>query len=165
MDSGPIDAEWPGGCFGCGAHNSRGLRLRFEYAPGGCRLRCRLDPDLCGIEGIAHGGIVATLIDEASAWALIGQLGRFGMTRTLQIEYLRPVPTGAEVEARACIEAHDERSATVTAEIIDGAGRVLARARSVWALLDAARLAQRTGLDERHLARFLAAAAPHVHGA
>jgi len=54
-----------------------------------------------------HGGIIATLLDEAMSKAVRAS-GRTSMTRQMEIDYLRPVPSGAAiriegrvVEARA----------------------------------------------------------------
>lgn len=159
---GPIDARWPGECFGCSPGHAHGLRLTFERTADGCVTRPTLAGDLCGIRGYAHGGIVATLLDEVCGWALIGHYGRFGLTRTLSIEYLRPVPTGEPIVARARILAREGRDARVEGQVEDAAGTVLARAHSEWVLVDAANVAKRTGMDAAPLLRFLRDAAPHA---
>ncbi len=57
------------GCFGCGRLNLHGLRLRFVQEGDG--VRAPFTPRLVdeGYGGVVHGGIVATLLDEAMAWA------------------------------------------------------------------------------------------------
>gem|GEM_PF-4431615 len=57
---------WPGNCFACSPRNRYGLKLIFFRTE----------------QGIAHGGIVATLLDEVAAWALIAHAGNPGLPRT-----------------------------------------------------------------------------------
>lgn len=92
------------GCFGCDRTNRAGLRLRFRAATrGGAHVvaRTRLPAHLQGPPGCAHGGIVAALLDEAMAKATAA-LGVLALTRTLAIDFRRPVPLRAplRVEGR-----------------------------------------------------------------
>ncbi len=50
-------------------------------------------PEFQGWEGIAHGGIVATILDEVMGWALAAA-DAWGYTAKLSIAYRRPVPVG-----------------------------------------------------------------------
>src|SRR4026209_2067131 len=80
-------------CFGCGKDNPQGMRLRFYLDEK--RLRCigrfRLAKRYQGPPGHAHGGVIATLLDEA-----MGKVNKLrhviALTKTMEIEYLRPVP-------------------------------------------------------------------------
>ncbi|HEU5348694.1 MAG TPA: PaaI family thioesterase, partial [Ktedonobacterales bacterium] len=53
------------GCFACGLRNSQGLRLTF-WAEGD-EIVTEFTPDehYQGFPGVLHGGILATLLDEA----------------------------------------------------------------------------------------------------
>jgi hypothetical protein len=53
-------------CFGCGPANPGGLQLKFVLAPGGDSYVCEfeLGVQFGGPPGHAHGGIVATILDE-----------------------------------------------------------------------------------------------------
>ena len=60
-------------CFACGERNPDGLRLRIEYpSPGRCRIEFVPPKKFQGWQGILHGGIIATILDEAFAHALGG---------------------------------------------------------------------------------------------
>jgi acyl-coenzyme A thioesterase PaaI-like protein len=116
-----------GGCFGCSATNPDGLALTFRRR-GDAILSTYTVPDrFHGAPGIAHGGIVATLLDEVScaAVALVGE--RFVVTGELSIRYLRACPTETplDLSARTVNEAHP-RYAVVEAEVRHG-DTVLAR--------------------------------------
>lgn len=118
-------------CVGCGGANPRGLRLRFELdrARKRATARLRLDPSLQGSSGMAHGGIIALLLDEA-----MGKLNRLygvrAVTAELDVAYLRPVPTGEEIVVEAATEGREGRNLRHSGEIRDAAGRVLARSRA-----------------------------------
>ena len=124
------------GCFGCGDDNSAGLHLKFfvdEEQRVLCRLR--LAAQFRGPPGHAHGGIIATLLDEAMSKA-----NRFrnivAMTRHMSIDYRRPVPLHTDL----VLEGWSEKDAGSTsgrkhqcsAEIRDASGTVLASATGIF---------------------------------
>lgn len=158
MDYPEIANVWPGRCFGCSPTNAHGLRLRFWRSERGCFSRCTLPDHLCGFDGIAHGGIIATLLDEVSAWTLLARLGRLGVTREISIRYIKPVRTGTELWVEGEIVGHDDRSAAVRATIRPSGASphaVLAESESRWALPKLSSIARMTGLDEPALQEYL----------
>jgi uncharacterized protein (TIGR00369 family) len=123
-------------CFGCGQANRSGLRLKFfvdEQQTIICRVR--LPRRFEGPPGHAHGGVIATLLDEAMSKAN-RQFGIVAMTRQLEVEYLKPVPlgmplllTGRHIEASGRIHRCE-------AEITNESGTALARAKAVFLTVD-----------------------------
>lgn len=119
-------------CFGCGQANRTGLRLKFfvdEEQTIFCPLR--LARRFEGPPGYAHGGVIATLLDEAMSKAN-RQFGVLAMTRQMEVEYLRPVPLGAGL---TLIGRHLEASGRAhrcEAEIANENGVVLARAKALF---------------------------------
>lgn len=159
MDDASSHLEWPGSCFGCSPRNAHGLHLHFERTGRGCRATHTLAAHLCGLDGIAHGGIVATLLDETGAWAVILHTARMGITRHMNTQFLERVPTGEPLRLEAWVESRSERDAVTRAEVRDAGGRVLAQAEAGWALASAAVAARMSGLPRDSIARFLDAAA------
>ena len=108
-----VDREGVGHCFGCGQANEAGLRLRFRPAPdGGVETSVRPPGHFAGVEGVLHGGIQATVLDEvmgvAAQLRLPPDAGRQALvTAELALRYRRPVPTDGEVRARARVVAID----------------------------------------------------------
>ncbi len=87
----PVD---DGNCFACGPNNPDGLHLTFERSPdGSVRATIVLDQKFQGWRGIAHGGIVMMLLDEAMAHAS-GNAGERGMTASMSVRFRKPVPLG-----------------------------------------------------------------------
>src|SRR5208282_5547740 len=79
-------------CFGCGEANDGGLHLKFLLAENGTVVSLPTISDgFEGPVGYLHGGIIATLLDEAMSKAVRAS-GRTAMTRQMEVEYLRPVP-------------------------------------------------------------------------
>jgi uncharacterized protein (TIGR00369 family) len=147
-------------CFACGHANPHGLHMEFETDGHVLRSRTQVPEHLCGFRGVAHGGVISTLLDEVMANAAIALLERLAVTRELQVTFVRPVRTGVPLEARARILARPRPDrAELDAEIRDAEDRLCAKARGSFALLgpeDFRRLgfSERALADtERHLAR------------
>lgn len=59
-------------------------------------------PDLCGHEGIIHGGLLATMLDEGLARACFPALpNKVAVTASLKIDYRSPCPAGRFVVLKA----------------------------------------------------------------
>jgi acyl-coenzyme A thioesterase PaaI-like protein len=81
-------------CFVCGIKNPFGLQLSF-YDNGIDEVLCEYTiPDRYqGYPGIAHGGIVAAILDEVvGRVSMIGDHLHFMMTATMELKYRQPVP-------------------------------------------------------------------------
>jgi len=104
------------GCFGCGQANLFGLQLETD----GVRGRFFVKQDHQGPPGFAHGGIVATALDEAMALALHAQ-GLDTRTRRLELDLLAPAPVGAFVDVEARVgERQGRRIATTATGHVEG---------------------------------------------
>lgn len=95
----------------------------------------RLAKRFQGPPGHAHGGIIATLLDEAMSKANRAQ-GVLAMTRTLDVEYLRPVPVGMGLRLTARHTRAEGRKHYCEAELRNGEGEVLARGRALFLAID-----------------------------
>jgi acyl-coenzyme A thioesterase PaaI-like protein len=76
-------------CFGCSSNNRKGLKLMFFRHYQTVFARWEPDPDLQGYFDTLHGGIQATMLDEASAWWVYLIAGTAGFTSRLSIRYHR----------------------------------------------------------------------------
>ena len=79
-------------CFACGPDSANGLRMTFEYGDGTARSRVVPRREFGGWSNIMHGGIVATLLDEAMAHAALGA-GVRAVTARIEVRFRHPVPT------------------------------------------------------------------------
>jgi uncharacterized protein (TIGR00369 family) len=88
-----IKFETYGNCFVCGENNPNGLQLSFEIDKQRQTLKTTFKASLTfqGWDGIVHGGIISTLLDEAMA-KLVYELGYHAVTASLEIKFKKPAP-------------------------------------------------------------------------
>jgi uncharacterized protein (TIGR00369 family) len=128
-------------CFGCGQDNSQGMRLKFfaDHLKQGFVCRLRLGKRYTGPPGHCHGGIIATILDEA-----MSKLNRnrdiVAATAQMRVEYLRPVPLYQPLHVQSREISKRGRKLTRVAEILDDKRRVLARSRGVFVIVDPKRV-------------------------
>jgi uncharacterized protein (TIGR00369 family) len=130
------------GCFGCSPTNTAGLKLSFWL--DGDRVTGEWIPDRLyeGFTGIVHGGIQATLMDEAAIWYVFAVCGTAGVTTGMTIRYLKPLPVTLEkINITASLAEMTKKLATIACAITDTDGKVYARSEVTYYLfpLDVAR--------------------------
>jgi uncharacterized protein (TIGR00369 family) len=123
-------------CYGCGQKNASGLRMTFAHlADGTAECRYVAAKHLAGAPGVIHGGVQATLLDEAMGHAI-----HFSdidpdldiVTVDFSLRYLRPAPVEAPVVVRARMLRAEGRDFFVSGEIVSPGGELLTRADARW---------------------------------
>jgi len=119
-------------CFGCGKANDHGLRLDF-YLAADLHVVCaaKVGEWFEGPEGFVHGGIIATLLDETMSKAVRAH-GLVAMTRHMEVDYLRPVPSTEEIRLEGRVTRNDGRKHWTEASILDSEGKVLAHGKGLF---------------------------------
>ena len=131
-------------CFACGKNNADGMRLKFAYdEERDCFLcRFRLRKRFTGPPGHAHGGIIATILDEA-----MGKLNRLrevvALTSQITVDYLRPVPLNWPLRVESREISVRERRHIHRAEILNDKNEVLASSRGTFIAIDPHRMFSR----------------------
>ena len=118
-------------------------------------LKCTIPDHLCGIDGLVHEGILATLLDEVGEWAIISRLGRFGMTSEISIRYLKPVQTSKELLVEEQIISHDDRNGYLRGTIHSVDGALLTESESKWIFPSLSSIAKVAKVEESMLQEFL----------
>ena len=122
----------PHNCFACGSLNTHGLHLELHAGNGRCWTELELDPRFEGWEGIAHGGIVTTILDEVMAWALVDN-DSWGVTARMQVEFKRPVPIGRRIRGEGRVVDVRRRIVQASGVLTDAIdGTVLATAEGTF---------------------------------
>ena len=106
-------------CFVCGLENPSGLKLSF-YDNGLDEVSCTytISEEFQGYPGIAHGGVIAAILDEAAGrTVLISDTANFMMTAHLDIKYRAPVPVGQPLHIVGPLIKNKGRIAQTEAEI------------------------------------------------
>ena|SRR5579864_1256370 len=128
-------------CFACGKDNPEGMKLRFYLDEEARRAVCefKLSQRYQGPPGHAHGGIIATILDEA-----MGKVNRFrkvvALTKKMEVEYLKPVPLGKPLKVTGHEQEVTGRRHINVAEICNDKGEVLARSTGTFIAVDVNRV-------------------------
>src|SRR5271167_3124741 len=128
-------------CFGCGPDNESGLQLEFHLNEANQRLVCqfRLHQRFEGPPSHAHGGIIATILDEA-----MGKVSKLrniiAVTGTMQVNYIRPVPLATPLTTEGWEVGINGREHFRAAEIRNPEGEVLATGTGTFIEIDPNRM-------------------------
>ena len=128
-------------CFGCGPANQYGLKLRFtlDHEARTSLAKVKLPQRYEGPPGHIHGGIIATLLDEAMG-KVNKIFGTVSMTRNMEIDYLRPSPLGQPLTVTGRFVRRDGRKIFMEGEIRNAVGDLLVRGKGLFIEIDPAAL-------------------------
>ncbi len=119
-------------CFGCGPANPGGLHLDFSLAEDRSVVALPVVPPIFdGHIGYLHGGIIATLLDETMSKSLRAR-GFFAMTRHMEVDYLKPVPSAAPLRIEGRVMRSEGRKHWSEARILDRHGALLAHSKGLF---------------------------------
>jgi len=114
-------------CFVCGLDNPIGLNLGFEVDGQKVVARFKAAPQHEGFPKTVHGGLIATLLDEAMTWACGVGAKRLAYCAQLTVRYRRTLAPGEEVRVVSTMTANRKnRLFEAQAEIVAPNGEVLA---------------------------------------
>ena len=132
----------PHHCFACGSLNEHGIHLELHVAGDRCWTDLALPERFQGWDGIAHGGIVCTILDEVMAWSLAAT-NNWGLTARMSVTFKRPIRIGAPIRGEGWITSSRRRIHETAARIVDPASdEVLATASATYVAADAERKAE-----------------------
>src|ERR1700759_5258499 len=118
-------------CFACGKDNAQGMHLKFSLDEATRKAVChfKLTGRYPGPPGHAHGGIIATILDEA-----MGKVNKFrqvvALTSEMTVNFLKPVPLNKPLRVESREETVSGRKHINVGEILNQQGEVLARGRA-----------------------------------
>jgi uncharacterized protein (TIGR00369 family) len=112
-------------CFACGMNNLDGLRIQWQVKDSSMTGEFVPDRKYQGWKGILHGGIVATLLDEAMArlaWILSGG----ALTAEMTVRYIAPVLIGQKIFIKGEKVKENRKIMEMRATLSNEKGEVLA---------------------------------------
>jgi acyl-coenzyme A thioesterase PaaI-like protein len=137
----------PHHCFACGELNEIGLHLELRLSPGHCRTELILPRQFEGWEGIVHGGILCTILDEVMAWSLV-ERDNWGVTARMSIQFKKPALVGHLFRAEGWMVEDRRRIHRTEGRIVDAeTGDEVATAEGTYV---AATGAKKRALKERY---------------
>lgn len=124
------------GCFICdnNGSNPRSLHLKLMWNPDAEQVEVAFQPDAtwCGYDNVVHGGLVASVMDEAMAWAIKRKSGQWAFTADFQVRYKKPVAPGQSYLVKAGCGELGGRKIEAEAEVLNQDGKVIAQAKGVF---------------------------------
>ena len=135
-------------CFACSPVNSSGLRMKFYTDDKRVYSKVIVPGHMGGWNRIAHGGVVATILDETMGWAGIYLLEQLTLTKTMTIDFVKAIMVGEELRCKAWVqERTGKREAIIHAAIYNADKEICAQSKSTFTMLTLA-LARRIKLTD-----------------
>lgn len=120
-------------CFGCGARNPMGIRVGgYERIEGGYSATFTPLPDHRGFQGLLHGGIIATALDEMLAWTATLQEDVFVFTGKLELRFRRPAEPEGTYRLRGFLDERRGRRLLLHGDCSTAGGDVVADASGLY---------------------------------
>lgn len=112
-----------------------GLLVHAELADGSVEIMLDVTEKHLRANGIAHGGVLFTMLDSAMAAAVARTLtqGEWIASVSITIDFLKAAESG-RVVARGWVERRGGTTAFPRSEARDANGNVVARASGIWAI-------------------------------
>jgi uncharacterized protein (TIGR00369 family) len=143
-------------CFGCSPVNPSGLQMTFSANRDTVISRVTIPEHLCGWSNIAHGGVLTTILDEIMSWAALHFVKRITMTKSMSMEFLKPVyirtPLRAEGKVLEIIGKHE---AVMEGILYNDKGAPCAKSTANFAVFSP-KIAKRLGIADEHSLKFFA---------
>ena len=127
----PIN-QW---CFGCGKENPIGLQLKFTELGESYSTTFTAGPEHQGYDGIMHGGLVSTILDEVMAGSLYAK-GWNAVTAKLEVRFRKPTPIGQQLTIIGKIVGKRGNMYELVSEITLPDGTITAQGKATVAVLE-----------------------------
>ena len=143
-------------CFGCSPVNPSGLQMNFFADRDKVISNVTIPEHLCGWSNIAHGGVLTTILDEIMSWAALHFIKRITMTKSMNIEFIKPVyirnPLKAEGKVLEITGKHDVEMEGI---LYNDKGVVCAKSTANFAVFSP-KVAKRFGIADDNSLKFFA---------
>ena len=121
-------------CFVCGRDNPIGLKLNFREEDNQYVSQFTAGSEHQGYDGVVHGGIISTLLDEIMARYIYAK-GLHAVTARLEVRYRHPTPIGQPLRIVGWIVRERGKLYELAGEIRLADGTVTADGKATVALL------------------------------
>ena len=117
-------------CLVCGRNNPHGLKLDTFVDPASGIVKALFVPQLhhCGFEGVVHGGLLATVADEAMTWAATWAIKRFCYAGEMTVRFKQNARADELLQVEASVEQARSKLVTVNCRLIDASGALVTSA-------------------------------------
>jgi uncharacterized protein (TIGR00369 family) len=118
------------GCLVCGRSNAHGMKLMLFVDEQSGQVRCDFiaRAEHVGFEGVIHGGVLATVVDEAMVWTATWKGKRFCLCGELTVRFRQSVHVGQSLIVMAQVDYIRPTLVETTARVIDSTNALIATA-------------------------------------
>jgi hypothetical protein len=105
----------------------------------------------CGWSNLIHGGIIATLLDEAMGWGALVILQKLILSKSIAVDFINPVFTDTEMRVEGSVlTVNSEREAVLQGRVYTN-DKISAESSSVVSLFTIETIRKMNVLDENML--------------
>ena len=124
------------GCFVCGPDNPIGLKIPFRLEDGVCRAEFTPEPVHQGYDGVTHGGIVFSVLDDVMAnWLFLKGVRAYSARS--EIRYRDSLPVGTPLLLEGRLKKKKGRFVVLEGRAIRAEdGRIVAEAESTFHVVE-----------------------------
>lgn len=141
-------------CFGCSPVNPSGLRMKFFANQDTVFSNVTIPDHLCGWSNIAHGGVLSTILDEIMSWAALHFLKRITMTKSMTMEFIKPVQIQRPLKAEGkVLEVTGKHDAVMGGILYDADAEVCVKSTANFSIFSPA-VARRLGIADATSLKF-----------
>jgi acyl-coenzyme A thioesterase PaaI-like protein len=125
------------GCLVCGRQNPKGLHLHLHVDESSGAVETRFTPaaEHIGFEGIIHGGVLATVLDEAMVWAATWRGRRFCVCGEMTVRFRKAAEVGKPLVIHATVESTRGRMIQTIGQVRNQSGEMIATAEGKYLAL------------------------------
>lgn len=150
-------------CFACGQASNIGLKMKFFGNDDLVYSEITVSNQYIGWQNVIHGGIVSTLLDEAMGWGAIFLTRRFILTRTMTVNYLKPVLADDKLRVESSIESQNgERECTMSGRIFNSKGELCTTSTGSFGIFTYEKMKQIGILSEKDMNDFQSIIISHI---
>jgi len=143
-------------CFGCSPVNPSGLQMNFFADRETVFSNLTIPEHLCGWSNIAHGGVLTTILDEIMSWAALHFIKRITMTKSMNIEFIKPVYIRNPLKAEGkVLEISGKHDVVMEGILYNDKGAACAKSTANFAIFSP-KVAKRLGIADDDSLKFFA---------
>lgn len=128
-------------CIVCGKKNPIGVKIEFylNEEKNFVYADVIFDKNFIGYDKIIHGGIVTMVLDEAMAWVNIELTGRMALTKSIKVNFLKPVKALLKYRVESKLKEKIENKTIAVSVLKDSDGSICAEGEGEFILMSESR--------------------------
>jgi acyl-coenzyme A thioesterase PaaI-like protein len=122
-------------CFACGRENDFGLKMKWynNTELNQVEANVTIPEQFNGYPGIAHGGVIAAILDETAGRAVMldGNFDNLFVTIKLDLTFRKPTPTNTPLKVFGWVERKGGKTMKVAAKLLLPDGTISSECKAV----------------------------------